>query len=584
MSANLRRMFPSSLKARLIIVLLLSAIIPMSLIGISSYYTIDLLLENKVEKGVQHNLEQEKKGLDTMLQNMDYASQQLLLFKELRDYYDEYSASPDPFKRAEIEKKVNGYTALVNYTNPDLGLMTYYLPEKSTYIFSSMNVRADGGLEQFPLLAKPNPSIKFHGPHHTLYPYSDNLVLSVFRLLESKPGETKIGVYIETNFIVFQEQLNKEPYGMPVSHLLLDQDDRILYSENEQLFPEGMNMNLKDLAGKKYAAAGSYYIFLSDTKKGWKLATAIQKSDFNRESKEWLIRFYSIALLSIGLSLLLAWLIWRMIYRPIVKLQQYIQNTATNRIQVPLKKSGVNEFDDLLATYSNMNKEIFDLLQEVSEKEHNKRKLEVEKLLYQINPHFIHNTLNTLQWLAKMNGQQEIFQLVSHFIEVLDYNLGKEGKVVTIRQEIKALQEYVALQQIRYQYAFRVDYEVDESVNDVPFLRFLLQPLVENAIYHGFRTKDGYVCVRITRDADEHILVQVEDNGEGISEEKMKQLFAEPGGVMKKVGFGIGLSFVQNTVKAYYGDQYRLEVTSEQGGGTLMSLRLPAEIGEEALD
>ncbi|MBW7459487.1 histidine kinase, partial [Paenibacillus sepulcri] len=392
-------------------------------------------------------------------------------------------------------------------------------------------------------------------------------------------GEKRIAVYIETNFKVFQDRLSSLPYGLPIKHILLNRDGKTVYSEEEKAFPLQASVQPRKVDGRSYYKQGDYVLFTSQGAHGWTLITAVAKNEFFRETNEWIIRFVAVGILSIGASLFLAWLIWRTIYRPLIRLNRYLQHTAATRFNEPVRYTGVLEFDELLGTFGYMKSEIVILLTEIGERERNKRKLEVEKLMYQINPHFIHNTLNTVQWMAKMNNQRDIFELVSYFIEVLDYNLGKEGKIVTIRQELKALGDYVRLQQIRYQHSFCVEYEVDDDVLELPFPRFLLQPLVENSLYHGFRNKDGFVVVRIRREGSGIFCVQIRDNGEGMSPEQLNQLFGKPDDVTRKVGLGIGLQFVQNTIHTYYGEPYRLEVVSEAGSGTTMTIRLPLEIG-----
>ncbi|SFJ31295.1 two-component system, sensor histidine kinase YesM [Paenibacillus sp. UNC496MF] len=572
---------PHSLKFRLIAVLLLAAVIPVSLIGGISYYTIYNLLSGKLEKGIHSTLNQEKTSLDATLSNLDYASQQLALIGDIRNRYEAYIHRKDPLERSEIEKDVYKYTTIVNYTNPDLGFMSYYLPDDGSFLFSNMNVNPELHILQFPRIATPYAGLEFLGPHRTLYPYSDNTVLSVLRTVGGGAGEKRIAVYIETNFKVFSDRLSRIPYGLPIKHVLLNAKGEAVYSEQMDVFPLNRQADLKRAKGRSYFASGEDVVFAAEGKAGWTLLTVIARKEFFHETNEWIARFAAVGLLSIGASLLLAWFIWRTIYRPLVRLNRYLQHTAATLFNEPIRKTGVTEFDELLGTFGFMKGEIVGLLKEIELKERNKRDLEVEKLLYQINPHFIHNTLNTVQWLAKMNGQRDIFELVSYFIEVLDYNLGKEGKVVTIRQELKAVGDYVSLQRIRYQHAFRVDFEVEDDTLDIPFPRFLLQPLVENALYHGFHNKDGFIRVTIAREKDGFVCVRIADNGEGMSQEKRSQLFDKPADAAKKAGLGIGLAYVQNTIRSFYGEQYGMQVESEPGVGTTITMRLPDETGGE---
>ena len=194
-------------------------------------------------------------------------------------------------------------------------------------------------------------------------------------------------------------------------------------------------------------------------------------------------------------------------------------------------------------------------------------------LLYQINPHFLMNTLDTLHGLAFMNGQKEIDKLVLSLNKLLYYNLGKMGETSTIGDEINALREYMQLQQIRYDFQFDVDIEVDENSRTLPSPRFLLQPLVENALYHGV-SDDGYIHVSVML-ADEELQITIQDNGAGMTKEQIERLLGDDSEDSHKVGMGIGMKYVKRILHANYGDKAKLHIRSELGKGTVIALRLP---------
>nr|WP_255654481.1 histidine kinase [Cohnella sp. REN36] len=195
--------------------------------------------------------------------------------------------------------------------------------------------------------------------------------------------------------------------------------------------------------------------------------------------------------------------------------------------------------------------------------------------MHQINPHFIHNTLNTVQWIARMNGEREIDRLVSIFTRILHYNLAKEGGIVPLRDEVEALKDYVALQQIRYDHPFIVHFQIDEGLLDVVRIpRFILQPLIENALYHGLGDRDGSIDLRIDKQAEE-LVIQVADNGAGMTKEAAAQLFAAERDESRKAGLGIGLNYVYRVIKAHYGEASDIHIDSEIGQGTTITLRVP---------
>lgn len=576
--ARARSLLPYTLKTRLLVMLILSVTIPLLLIGAISYYGIYTLLQNKVERGVEKNLEQERNGLESVLGNLDYSSRQLAFEGKVGKDLATYLQTDDPVDKQELGDEIEDYIALINYTNPLLGLTAYYLPATKQYLFENLYMNPSLNIEHFHTLNVEEGKYTISGPHRTLYVNSRNEVFSILRKTDTSGRETgkpPIFVYIETNLSTIAKLFNSEPYGMPVTHMLLDETGTIVYNGGAAQFKTGA-----DYAEIRGAMRGRYVFFEAPSKYGLKLALAIDRTDYHREMRTWLIRFTVVGLVSLLIGLLLARVIWIMIYRPLQRIRGQFNLLGENRFHEPAASIGIKEFDELLANFYDMRLRIRGMMSEIEAKETRKRHLEVEKLMYQMNPHFIHNTLNTAQWLARINGQDDIVKLLRIFMRVLHYNLGKEGQIVTVRDEIQTVKDYIELQQMRYNEQFQVRIDVEDDALAIEMPRFLLQPIVENAMYHGFKHKDGLIVVSVRRTEAGYFLIEVRDNGEGMSPEKVQALFAPDNGTSRKVGLGIGLSFVNNIVAVYYGAQYGLEVDSEIGAGTAMRLALPIAIKE----
>ena len=300
--------------------------------------------------------------------------------------------------------------------------------------------------------------------------------------------------------------------------------------------------------------------------------SVIPKADYNKEMNQWFVQILLFSLLFLGMSLLMAWLLWKMVYLPLNGFNREIKLMAQNRVQTVAVRTKIPEFDFLLHQFRQMREQIWNLFAEVEQKEKRRVDLEVEKLLYQINPHFLMNTLDTVHWLAVMNGQNEIDRLVSSLNKLLHYNLGKLGQASTIYEEIEALKQYLILQQIRYDFKFDVQMNVDEGVWNMPIPRFILQPLVENSLYHGL-SDDGYIKVDVS--LTNAIQISIHDNGSGMSEETIHNLLHNPEVENKKVGMGIGLNYVKRMLESQYGDQADLSIKSVIGKGTTIFVSLP---------
>jgi two-component system sensor histidine kinase YesM len=562
-----------SLRYKLIVILSVSTLIPLLLIGSVSYLSIYSILQNKVEKGVKQTLRQEIKGLEEVLTQLDFASKQLAIDGDIGMSFEQYFAAGDIYDKRVYQKEIERSLSLINYTNANLGVMFYYIPEANERLFANWVVDEQTDPTQFPLLGSNNRAV-YYGPHRTMHTQSSNVVFSVLRPMDHFLTDEQVYIYIETNFKLFTNLLRSEQYGFSVKHALADESGAIVYSEDDAM-QVGQQLLLSE---NGRTVINDSYVFTDRSEQGWYLATIVQEEDLTGEMKSWLLTILVIGMLTLAVSLFMAWLIWRTVYRPIAVFKSEIKLLGSNQFNRPTRTLQVTEFDDLLSKFYDMRGRIRELLTDVETRERNKRLLEVEKLMHQINPHFLHNTLSTIQWIAKSNGQNEIVRLVSIFTRVLHYNLGKEGSAVRLFEEVEALRDYVALQQIRYNHTFEVTFRIDPETEYVFIPRFLLQPLVENAMYHGFTDRNGTIVVSSCLEADgSHFVIQVADNGGGMSEETIRELFSSRV-ERKRAGLGIGLSFVNQMIRVYYGEAYRLHVDSVSGEGTRMSMRLPCEM------
>lgn len=555
------RLIPYALQSRIIIFTLLAALLPLILIGGLSYASIYYILQNKVERGVQTALKQKISNLDSMLSNLDIASKQMIFDGAIGSDLRVYLSLEDAIQKSNMYKAINKYITLISYTNPQLGMVEYFLTNTHEML-SPYNYYTDKkiNVSVLPVLSQGN-NYTFYGPHSSLYINSQSRVFSIVRTVGQYGQDLPVAVYIETNFKVFSELFNVEAFSMPVAHRLYGSDGKLIYSED-------INSNRP-------------YIFTAQSEMGWTLSILIDPDDYNREKRSWL----QIAIPASGLCLLFAflisWGVWKMIYAPLKKLKEEIKKVSQSNFHEPINLPGTKEFDDVLVKFDYMKLRVVELLDEIEQKERNKRRLEVEKLMYQINPHFIHNTLNTVQWIARLNRQDEIVKLIAAFTRLLNYNLGKEGRIVHLHEEVEVLRDYINLQQIRYNYKFRVEIQMEEEVLQWRIPRFILQPLVENSLYHGFKSDDGIITVT-GRNAGGQLLIEVADNGSGMTPEEIQRLFDDHE-QRRKAGLGIGLRFINNVIRMHYGEEHGLKVDSTPGKGTAMSLLLPPLREEEGI-
>lgn len=166
------------------------------------------------------------------------------------------------------------------------------------------------------------------------------------------------------------------------------------------------------------------------------MVSLIAQSDYNREKNRWMMQMLGLALLFAVVSLTIGWLLWKMVYRPLSRFHKEIKSIAGSNFNAAATQSSIPEFEMLLNQFQHMKVQITQLYSEIKAKEKRRADLEIEKLQYQINPHFLMNTLDTAHWLAVMNGQEEIDRLVTSLNKLLYYNLRKGNSVATIRMRL----------------------------------------------------------------------------------------------------------------------------------------------------
>ena len=216
---------------------------------------------------------------------------------------------------------------------------------------------------------------------------------------------------------------------------------------------------------------------------------------------------------------------------------------------------------------------IKDLFMRIEEEQRLKRKYELDVLNAQIKPHFLYNTFDSIGALALTGRNREAYQMIQALGKYYRTSLHKGDEVIVLSDEIKIVKNYLIIQKYRYEDVFDVVYELDESIQSCKVLKLILQPFAENAIYHGLKVMDegGTITIR-TENQGDYILLQVEDDGAGMPEEKAAQILTE-GRSQEKASFGVWGT--AERIRLYYKQEGLVTIDSREGKGTRVSIRIP---------
>jgi sensor histidine kinase YesM len=271
----------------------------------------------------------------------------------------------------------------------------------------------------------------------------------------------------------------------------------------------------------------------------------------------------------------------------VLKLTQAANELSKGRFDLQIKVETNDEISFLAKTFDRMRININNLILEIKNKAQLEHELQESKILLQesqfrslqsqINPHFLFNTLNTLSKKAYLEGSEETSDLLVSVAGLLRYNLKRIDRAVTLQEEVIVLQQYMDIQKARFTERLKLQMEIDEACLNLRIPALTLQPIIENAVIHAIEPQEdgGTIWFRIT-DADEWVTIEIEDDGAGMPEHKMKQILEEEE-VSPNDGHstGIGFSNVVKRLRLFYGNEDVIDIVSSMGNGTKVILKIP---------
>lgn len=307
----------------------------------------------------------------------------------------------------------------------------------------------------------------------------------------------------------------------------------------------------------------------------WSVFCMIPEQVFMESTRT--IQWYicGIAVGAILFSLWISYILSKNLSQNIHYLEKNMRKVEQGDFNIHINPTSYDEIGMLCDRFNYMADRINELVDEAYREGEVNQKLQFQVLKAQINPHFLYNSLGSIRCMAKMKGQNDIEQMTAALIELLRTSLSKTGEFQTVREEVGYIQNYFTLQMFRYENSFEVSYELGTGTRECIILNFILQPLVENAIFHGIEISKGTGKIKITSDIREKKLrLTVEDNGVGMTEEKIREILTVQ--TEKYEGLNsIGVANVSQRIKKYFGDEYGLTYISKPGNGSIAEIWLP---------
>jgi two-component system sensor histidine kinase YesM len=548
-------------------------------------FTTYRLSTNAAEKSSREHtsqlIEQVNTNIETYINYMENISQMVLFNYDIREYLANGTQDKE-----NMEQRITYQLSSVLNTRKDISSILVFDNNGSIVPYNQikLNKFADPTQQSWYKKAiEANGKVVISSSHvQNVIQDEYKWVVSLSRKLSSEDAKQLGVLLVDLNYSVINDLCNKIKLGKKGYIFILDQDGNIVYHPQQQLIYSSLKKEMIDqvMSSKTNNFTTSegknsrMYTINQSKNTGWKIVGVTYVDELVSNKRE--IQTY-IFMWGIGLTLIaviLSFILSLRISRPIKRLESSMKEVEKGNFDIQVNIESSNEIGQLSKRFNRMTTVIKELMiQNVTEQEL-KRKSELKALQAQINPHFLYNTLDSIIWMAEGKKSEEVVQMVAALARLFRISISKGQEMISIANEIEHIKSYLTIQKMRYKDKLDFEIDVDKQILGNKVFKIILQPLVENSIYHGIKNNAGVGIVRITgRIVDERILLQVIDNGIGMSAESIRHMFEKK--VKSESGSGIGVSNVNQRIQLYFGDQYGITFESELGQGTTANIWLP---------
>lgn len=403
-------------------------------------------------------------------------------------------------------------------------------------------------------------------------------VISISRaVLDPETGEVTGVMVIDLNFNAIKSICETVQLGKSGYIYLIDDSENIIYHPQQQLIYAGIKVDpsaeileMKD----SYLRTGENKIYTKNTSSltEWTAVGVINAGELLRDRTRIINFYFTLSGLCLVFAAVAALAISSSITRPLKKLESTMHHVEEGDLSIQAETHINNEIGHLGKTFNTMIAKIKALMDTAVSNEEAKRKSEINALTAQINPHFLYNTLDSIIWMSAGGKNEEVTEMTAALAKLFRTSISQGENYVPLRNEMENIKSYLTIQRMRYGDKLSFILDVDACYLEYMVPKLILQPIVENALYHGIKLSPKCGTIRISaRLQQEMLILTIRDDGIGMTEEQLAQIFEPKDGER-----GIGILNVQNRIQLCYGTAYGLHYSSETGVGTQVEIHLPA--------
>ncbi|GIM28824.1 histidine kinase [Clostridium polyendosporum] len=591
-----------NLYGKMVLIYCFLILIPFTILLLCFYLRSVKQIENNFTSFMKENNAQLNERINMVISDIDRVSSLSIIDREVQDILGkDYKPNTK-----EYVNDVNTMNRLIS-SSSTLNSFYYeviFIGENGQYYSNLPSTPPNKGLIEkwIPIVKRLNGQKMitdiYKGNNGTEYISINRMLLNSINFKEN--GFAFVNIRLEDFQRFLRSNIEKQNFFS--NTIVLGDKNVIYYSKEHELIKnecsddviKRVNNNWREIENNKYklTLGSEQYLLVGTTNEvtGWKIIQYIPMSYISAQSKE-SAYFYILTMLPIlGLFIFIGYFISARIINPVYKLKKAMKNVEEGEFTTVLEDNlKQDEMGELIHSYNQMVRRLKESIYQNYIAKMNQKKVEFKMLEAQINPHFLYNTLNLISSMAELEGIDDISIISNSLSEMFRYNI-KAGSIVKIGDELNQIKNYIAIQKMRFLGKFDFQYMISKDIEEYFMLKFLLQPLVENAVFHGLENKDGQGSLSIEFKEENNILIiNIEDNGIGINEDILKRLneklnLPRENIIIEDKSEHIGIENVHFRIKDYYGENYGVKVFSKINKGTKIQLIIPVmKRGDEIL-
>ncbi len=571
----------ASIKSVMIFAMIAVAFIPLITFFIYNNVNVTQMTMRRMQEYSNQIVRQAGSSVDALIAQIKATQKQLTSNAITSVLFQNYS-SKSPKEKLEMVRAVDRTLADAKRSNVYISQI-YMMSEDGMLFSSNSDVDAKAFLESewIHTIAQINAGTMIIPTHNADY-YNRNANLSgkppeipvvslLSKLLHYGRNDAIALIQTDIQYTAIEDIMKKISLGDSGFVMIVDQNDKLVYCHDKSFIGKSKDDYLSRATVRLDTdRTGLAEVSQPLNEVDWHIVGFVPTGNVLEEMAPVKQFAYIIAGVMFLFIILVSTKLSSMITQPITSLTNQMKQVGKGDFKIMEEKSFYSETSVLTQYFNQMVEDIDALIRSNMQKEEEKNRSEFIALQNQINPHFLYNTLNSIKWMAIMENNMPIAEAIVELVKMLQFSCSNKNTEVTVAEDVEFIKSYVFIQKMRYGSSIETIYEIDDSILSCMTLKFILQPIVENAIIHGF-SDVGYSGTIVVKgeDCGDFITFSVKDNGKGMKLDKGMRYT------------GVGMDNVQKRLRFHYGNKSDMKVESTLGGGTMVTLRIPKILAEE---